>query len=48
MMNSSTNYLEVLTAEQTLLSAQLSKINNDFSLIQAAIELYQALGGGIE
>lgn len=48
MMNSSTNYLEVLTAEQTLLSAQLSKINNDFSLIQAAIELYQALGGGME
>lgn len=46
MMNSSTTYLEVLTAEQTLLTAQLSKISNDFSQIQAAIELYQALGGG--
>lgn len=46
MMNSSTTYLEVLTAEQTLLTAQLSKVNNDFTQIQAAIELYQALGGG--
>ena len=46
MMNSSTTYLEVLTAEQTLLSAELSKIDNDFTQIQAIIELYQALGGG--
>ena len=46
MMNSSTTYLEVLTAEQTLLSAELAKIDNDFTQIQAIIELYQALGGG--
>lgn len=46
MYNSSTNYLQVLTAQQTLLSAQMSKISNDFSQVQAAIELYQALGGG--
>lgn len=46
MQNSSTNYLQVLTAQQTLLSAQMAQINNDFNQIQAAIELYQALGGG--
>ena len=46
MMNSSTNYLQVLTAQQTLLTAQISQISNRFSQIQAAIELYQALGGG--
>lgn len=46
MQNSSTNYLQVLTAQQTLLAAQMAKISNDFSQIQAAIELYQALGGG--
>ena len=46
MMNSSTNYLQVLTAQQTLLTAQMSQISNKFSQIQAAIELYQALGGG--
>ena len=46
MMNSSTNYLQVLTAQQTLLSAQMAQISNKFSQIQATIELYQALGGG--
>ena len=46
MMNSSTNYLQVLTAQQTLLNAQMSELSNRFSQIQAVIELYQALGGG--
>lgn len=46
MMNSSTNYLQVLTAQQTLLTAQMSEISNRFDQIQAVIELYQALGGG--
>ena len=46
MLNSSTNYLQVLTAQQTLLSAQISQISNRFDQIQAVIELYQALGGG--
>lgn len=48
MAHSSTNYLQVLTAQQSLLSAQMSEINNRFSEIQATIELYQALGGGCE
>jgi outer membrane protein TolC len=46
MMNSSTNYLQVLTAQQGLLGAQIAQINNKFHQIQAVIELYQALGGG--
>lgn len=43
-----TNYLEVLTARQTLLSAQLSQTANHFTEIQSVINLYQALGGGRE
>lgn len=39
-------YLEVLTAKQTLLSAQLSQVANRFKEIQSVINLYQALGGG--
>lgn len=48
MQNSTTNYLEVLTAQQSLLAAQLSKISTQFAKIQGTIELYQALGGGAE
>lgn len=48
MQNSKVNYLQVLTAQQTLLSAQMSRISNRFDQIQATIELYQALGGGYE
>ena len=46
MQNGSTNYLEVLTAERTLLSASLSNVANKFAEIQSTINLYQALGGG--
>ena len=46
MRHGSTTYLEVLTAQQTLLSAQLSQINDRFSEIQAIVDLYHALGGG--
>lgn len=42
----STTYLEVLTARQTLLSAQLSETANKATEIQSLITLYQALGGG--
>ena len=41
-----TTYLEVLTAQQTLLNAQLSQVANRFTEIQGMITLYQALGGG--
>lgn len=41
-----TNYLNILTARTSLLSAQLSAIANECATVQATIELYQALGGG--
>lgn len=41
-------YLEVLTAEQSYLSAQLSEVSDTYSQMQAVINLYQALGGGRE
>ena len=41
-----TTYLEVLTAQQSLLSAQMSQLQTDLAVQQAAISLYQALGGG--
>ena len=40
------NYLEVLTAQQNLLSAQLSSLNCWHAKVSAMINLYQALGGG--
>ena len=39
-------YLEVLTARQTLLSAELSQVANRFTELQSVVNLYQALGGG--
>ena len=41
-------YLEVLTAQQSLLSAQLSGVSDQFSQMQALVTLYQALGGGVK
>ncbi|MCH4148774.1 MAG: efflux transporter outer membrane subunit [Prevotella sp.] len=46
MLSSNSTYLEVITAQQTLLNAELSKIADDFYKIQAVVDLYQALGGG--
>ena len=43
---STTTYLEVLTAQQSLLNSQISLLNTDLAINQAAINLYQALGGG--
>ena len=48
MEHGTTTYLEVLTARQSLLSAQLSQTANRFAEIQSIITLYQALGGGRE
>ena len=41
-------YLEVLSAQQSYLSAQLSEVSDTFDQMQAVINLYQALGGGRE
>lgn len=48
MEHGNTTYLEVLTARQTLLSAQLSQTGNRFTEIQSMISLFRALGGGQE
>lgn len=40
------NYTEVLNAQQSLLSAQLSRINDHLQQLQAIVYLYRALGGG--
>ena len=40
------SYLEVITALQSLLQAQLSLIQDQFSKMQAVVNLYNALGGG--
>lgn len=48
MRHSSTTYLEVLTAQQSLLSAQLSQIADRFDELQGTVNLYRALGGGGE
>ena len=39
-------YLEILTAQQSLLSAQLTEVSDNFQRMQAVINLYSALGGG--
>ena len=41
-------YLEILTAQQNLLSAELTEVSDNFQRIQAVINLYSALGGGRE
>lgn len=46
MKNSSTTYLEILTAQQTLLEAQINEIVNRQTEISNVLTLYQALGGG--
>lgn len=43
---SNTNYIDVLTSEVNLLSAQLGEINDKLQQLQAIVKLYQSLGGG--
>ena len=42
------NYLNVLTAQSGLLSAQINEVANQYAIISGIIDLYQALGGGTE
>ncbi len=46
MYGGNTTYLEVLTAQQGLLSSQISQISCRLARAQAVINLYQSLGGG--
>lgn len=42
------NYTEVLTAEQNLLSALLTQVDDKLEQLQYSVNLYKALGGGVE
>ena len=44
--SSNTNYVNVLTSEQSLLAAKLSAVNDKLQQLQAVTEFYRALGGG--
>lgn len=46
MRHTDTNYLEVLTAQQSLLAVELTDAQDRFDEIQGVISLYHALGGG--
>ncbi len=46
MQYGSTTYLEVLTAQNSLLTAQLTRIANQMAELQSVVTLYHALGGG--
>jgi len=44
--SSATNYTDVLTSEQALLTAQLNGVDDKLQKLQAVVNLYRALGGG--
>ena len=44
--SSTSTYLEVIQAQNSLLNAEISKVTDDFNKMQAVVSLYQALGGG--
>ena len=46
--SSTTNYLQVLTARQSLLSARLTVVSDRYDEVQGVISLYHALGGGAD
>ncbi|MFI3270115.1 MAG: TolC family protein [Rikenellaceae bacterium] len=46
MRNGSANYLEVLTAQISLLQSELNATSNKFGEVQSVINLYKSLGGG--
>ena len=46
LKNGYANYLDLLTARQSALSAELNLITNKLSTLSATVELYRALGGG--
>jgi len=48
LRNGFANYTEVITARQALLSAQLGKVNDRLQQLQAMVNLYRALGGGLK
>ena len=48
MKHGNANYLEVLSAQQKLLQAELAEVSDRFEEIRNIINLYHALGGGFD
>jgi outer membrane protein TolC len=48
MKHGNANYLEVLSAQQKLLQAELAEVSDQFEEIRNIINLYHALGGGYD
>lgn len=48
MASAGSTYLEVITAQSSLLNAELNQIADQFAKMQAVVDLYNALGGGAE
>ncbi|MCM1532639.1 MAG: efflux transporter outer membrane subunit [Bacteroides sp.] len=48
LMNLGGTYLEVLTAQQSLLQAQLAQVSAQYERMDAVVALYRALGGGAQ
>lgn len=46
LRNGFANYNEVITARQSLLSAELGRVNDKLQQLQATVNLYRSLGGG--
>ncbi len=46
LQNGFATYIEIITARQSLLHAELSKVNDKLQLLQSEVNLYRALGGG--
>ncbi len=46
LMAGEANYVEVITAQRSLLTAQLSKVNDKLEQLNYCVSLYKALGGG--
>lgn len=46
MLYANGTYLEVITAQQSLLNSQMSELANDLARTRAIINMYQSMGGG--
>lgn len=46
--SSNTTYLEVISAQSSLLNAEISEVQDQFYKMQSVVNLYQALGGGVK
>ena len=44
--SSNTTYLEVISAQSSLLNAEINEVTDQFNKMQSVVNLYQALGGG--